>query len=275
MPEGTRLAVIGAGVMGSAVLRGVLAAGTVDPADVIVTSHSPESAQRAAAAMGVGSAPDNASAVAAAEIVLLAVKPQMMGAVLPELREGLADGALVVTVAVGLPAAFYESRLAPGTPVVRAMPNTPSVIGQGVSAISPGAHAGPDHLDLAEALLAPTGLVVRVPEAQQGAVSAVSGSGPAYVFHLIDALAEAGTGQGLPRALALRLAAHAVAGAGAMAAAPEAAHPAVLREQVSSPGGTTLAALAELDDRAVRAAYVAAVRAAVRRGEDLARLLGA
>lgn len=270
-----KIALLGSGVMGSAVLASMVRADGVT--QVVVADLRAEVARSVAAAYAdaapeVTGTDDPSVAVAGSDVVVLAVKPQHMAAAVEQIREHVGESTVVISIAVGLTTAWFASRLPSGTAVVRVMPNTPATIGKGVSAISAGAQATDDHLALTEALFAQTGLVVRVPEDQQSAVAAISGSGPAYVFAMIDALAEAGTALGLPRALALQLASHTAAGAGEFAAESD-QHPALLREAVSSPGGTTLAALAELDDRAVRAAYAAAVRAATRRADELAAAL--
>lgn len=270
-----RVALLGSGVMGSAVLASMVAADGVSA--VVVTDVRADVAEKVAAAhaggeVDVSGTDDNVAAVTGADVVVLAVKPQHMGGLLEQIAPAVAPDAVVVSIAAGLTCAFLEAPLPDGVAVVRVMPNTPATIGQGVAALSAGSAATDAHLDLVEALLARTGLVVRVPEHQQSIVTAISGSGPAYVFHLIDALAEAGTAGGLPRDLALRLAAHTVAGSGAYAV-QSGQHPALLREAVSSPGGTTLAALAVLDERAVRAAYAAAARAAAQRSDELSEQL--
>lgn len=210
------------------------------------------------------------AAAARADIVLIAVKPDVVGDVLAQVGPVLRHGAPVISVAAGIPLAFYEQRLPAGTPVVRVMPNTPAVIGKGAAAIAGGSSATPDHLALTETILAPTGLVVRVAEKYFDAITAISGSGPAYAFYLVDAMAEAGVLLGLPRDLATRLAAATVEGAGALVTS-SGEHPVVLRERVSSPGGTTVAAVAELDAHGVRAAVVAAAKAAAARSAELGR----
>lgn len=266
-----RVAVLGAGVMGEAVLTGVLRAGW-SPDLVIATTKSPQGAEALRAAHGIEVGEDNARAVEGAGVVVLAVKPKDVAEVLAEISPVLAGAAeppLVISVAVGLPTAFYETRLPAGVPVVRVMPNTPAVIGQGISAISGGTHAGDEHLAVAERLLASTGEVVRVPEKDQDAVAALSGSGPAYVFYVVDALAEAGVRLGLSRELSQRLAVSTVRGSAELARRTG-EHPAILRERVSSPGGTTVAALHVLDAAAVRAAFVEAAAAAVDRAQELA-----
>ncbi|PFG20536.1 pyrroline-5-carboxylate reductase [Serinibacter salmoneus] len=276
-----KIALLGSGVMGSAVLSSIAAEESVT--EVSVTDVRGEVARRVAGeaedrarsegyAVSISGGTVGAAAVRDADLIVLAVKPQHMDTLLAQISPHLPGGSPVVSIAAGLPTAYFAQRLPVGTPVVRVMPNTPATIGQGVSAISAGEHATEEHLDLVEALFARTGLVVRVPESQQSVVTGVSGSGPAYVFAMIDALAEAGTAGGLPRALALQLAAHTVAGSGAYAV-ESGQHPALLREAVSSPGGTTLAGLGELDERAVRAAYLAAVRSAAARADELASQL--
>jgi len=262
-----RVAVLGAGVMGEAMLAGLVAAGW-SPEQVAVTVRTPERASALAERHGVSAGTSNRAAVADADIVLLAVKPAGVVGVLEEIRPVLRGGVLVVSVAAGLPLALYERHLPPGTPVVRVMPNTPAVIGKGVSAVAAGSAATSGHLVLVERLLAATGLVVRVAEKDLDAVTAVSGSGPAYAFYLIDAMAEAGVLLGLTRDVATRLAVATVEGAAALAAATG-EHPAVLRERVSSPGGTTVAAVRELDAHGVRAGIVAAAAAARDRSREL------
>ncbi|WP_147918664.1 pyrroline-5-carboxylate reductase [Ruania zhangjianzhongii] len=263
-------ALIGVGVMGEAVLTSLLT--VVDPAQVRISDGRPEHGRERAAAHGVRWVEQNVEAVACADVVIVAVKPKDVAAVLAEIDPVLGPEVLVVSIAAGIPTAFIESRLEAPVPVVRVMPNTPATIGQGVSVMSPGSHTTDSHLDQVAQLLSGTGTVLRVPESDQDAVTAISGSGPAYVFYLIDALAEAGVLGGLSRATALELATRTVAGAGAMAAA-SGEHPVVLREQVSSPAGTTVAGVRALDQHGVRAGVVAAVEAARARSVELGRSL--
>jgi pyrroline-5-carboxylate reductase len=265
-----RIALVGTGVMGNAILAG-LRGGGAPQREVVVVDAAPGRAAEAAVRYGVRHADGVAEAAQGADVVLLAVKPKDVAGVLAQLSS-LGPQTLVVSVAAGLPVAFYERRLPTGVPVVRVMPNTPATIGQGVSAISPGTHAGAEHLAVVEELLAPTGEVVRVAEKDQDAVTAISGSGPAYVFYVIDALAEAGVLLGLGRDVATTLATQTVLGSAALAS-QSGEHPVVLRERVSSPGGTTVAALHRLDAAAVRAALVDAAVAAHRRAGELAREL--
>lgn len=262
-------AVLGGGVMGEALVSALLTAGwTAD--DVDVTERSAARAMELSGRYGVRAADPNRKAVKGADLVLVAVKPQVVPEVLAEIAPALRPGTLVVSVAAGVPVAVYEAALPEGTPVVRVMPNTPALVGKGASGIAPGSHATDEHLALVEEALAATGLVVRVAEKDLDAVTAISGSGPAYAFYLIDAMAEAGVLLGLTRDLATRLAVATVEGSAALAA-QTGDHPVVLRERVSSPGGTTVAGVAALDAHGVRAGVVAAARAAY----DRSRALGA
>ena len=265
-----RVVVIGGGVMGSALVRAIRVAGV---AEIVVVEPDPARAKVLASGPRVEVTPQLDGALAGAQVVLLAVKPQVVPDVLAQLGD-LDDQTLVVSVAAGVPLAVYEKAL-PGTAVVRVMPNTPALVGKGVAAFAPGAAATDDDIAQVDKLLGPTGLVVRVDEADLDAVTAISGSGPAYGFYLIDAMAEAGVLLGLTRDLATRLAAATVEGAAALVVSTG-EHPVVLRERVSSPGGTTVAAVAELDAHGVRAGVVAAAQAAARRSAQLGAMqLGA
>lgn len=271
-PSLGRVAVLGGGVMGEALVAAALRSG-VPVDDLAVSERYAARATELAERYGVRAADGVVKVSSRADVVVIALKPGDVGGVLEQIAGALRPGTLVVSVAAGLPISFYESRLPEGTPVVRVMPNTPAVIGQGASGISPGSAATDEHLAKAEALLAATGLVLRVPEQHLDAVTAVSGSGPAYVFYLVDALAEAGVLLGLSRAQALQLASATFRGAAALLD-ETGEHPVVLRERVSSPGGTTVAALRELDAHGVRAAVLAAAEAARDRSREIAAELG-
>lgn len=266
-----RLAVLGTGVMGETVLAGALRAGW-SASDVVATVRRPERGEELRERHGVTTTTDNTEAVRGAGLVVVAVKPKDVAALLAQVSEHLGQGAVVVSVVVGLRARFYEDRLPAGTSVVRVMPNTPSVIGAGVSAVSGGSAASEDDVRLVERLLSETGLVVQVAEKDQDAVGALSGSGPAYVFYVVDALAEAGVLLGLTRSVALELATATVLGSARMLD-ETGEHPVILREKVSSPGGTTVAALRALDEGGVRASFLSALEAARDRSQELAAAL--
>ena len=260
------LVLLGCGKMGSAMLAGWLKGG-LPAGSVWVTDPYPSDwlkAQGVHLNEGLPNAP---------AIVLIAVKPQMMTEALPGIAALGGGNTLFVSVAAGTTIATYEAVLGAATPIVRAMPNTPAAIGKGITAISGNAQASEAHLVLAEALLSAVGQVVRLEgEHQMDAVTAVSGSGPAYVFHLIETLAAAGEAEGLPAPLAMQLAKATVAGAGALAEAAEEG-PDQLRINVTSPGGTTAAALNVLMDeaRGFPALLKAAVHAAAERGRELGK----
>jgi pyrroline-5-carboxylate reductase len=200
---------------------------------------------------------------------VLVVKPQDMADVLTEIAPHLRPGQLLVSLAAGIPTRAIEKHIPDGVAVVRVMPNTPALVDEGMAAISAGTHCDDDHLATAEALLSTTGRVVRVPEKQQDAVTAISGSGPAYLFFVVEAMIEAGVHLGLPRTTATELVVQTVVGS-AKLLRETGTHPTVLREQVTSPGGTTAAAIRELEDHKVRAAFITAMEAARDRSVTLA-----
>jgi pyrroline-5-carboxylate reductase len=264
----TRIAVLGAGKIGEALLAGLLAAGST-PAELVFTERHPERAAELAGRLGV-TAVDVAAAAGHAELIVIAVKPQDIAPVLAELAPVLAPGTLVVSLCAGLPTALFEGALPAGTPVVRVMPNTPMLVGEAMSAISAGAHASEEQLETVHKMLSAVGRVVRVPETQQDAVTALSGSGPAYFFFLVEAMIDAGILLGLPRAVAAELIVQSAYGAAAMLRESD-DHPVILREAVTSPGGTTIAAIRELEKHGVRAALIAAIEAARDRSVELGR----
>lgn len=259
-------AVIGAGVMGETLLSGLLRSGRAADQLVVVEKRE-ERATELSERYGVSVVADLAAA-AAADTVLLVVKPQDMADVLTEIGPALRPGQLLVSLAAGITTGFIESHVPAGVAVVRVMPNTPALVDEGMAAISPGTHCDDHHLDEAEALMASVGRVVRVPEKQQDAVTAISGSGPAYIFFVVESMIEAGVHLGLPRTIAHELALQTLIGSAAMLR-ETGEHPAVLREQVTSPGGTTAAALRELEVHRVRAAFLAALEAARDRSQQL------
>jgi pyrroline-5-carboxylate reductase len=192
-----------------------------------------------------------------------------MGDVLEEIAPDLRPGQLVVSLAAGITTAFIESRVPEGVAVVRVMPNTPALVDEGMAAISPGSHCDDAHLAEVEALMASTGKVLRIPEKQMDAVTAISGSGPAYIFFVVESMIEAGVHLGLPRSTSTELVVQTLVGSAAMLR-ETGTHPVVLREQVTSPSGTTASALRELEIHRVRAAFLAAMEAARNRSRELA-----
>jgi pyrroline-5-carboxylate reductase len=262
------LAVLGAGKLGEALLSGLLRAGR-PPADVLVVVRRPERAKQLEERYGVRAAP--AAEAATADVLVVTVKPQDIDGLVDELAPHVRPTSLVVSLAAGIPTAYYAKKLADGVPVVRVMTNTPVLVDEAMSALSAGAHAQERHLALTEELLRPVGKVVRVPEAQQDAVTALSGSGPAYFYYLVEAMIDAGILLGIPRAVAADLLVQTALGAAVMLR-DAGEHPVKLREAVTSPAGTTINAIRELEKHGVRAALLDAIEAARDRSAELGRL---
>lgn len=261
------IAVLGAGKIGESLLSGLLHAGR-NPADLLFTERHPERAAELTAKYGFEHVEVDA-AVRRADVLIVAVKPQDIEPLLDEVAPLLDATTLVVSLCAGLPTKLYERRFAAGTPVVRVMPNTPMVVGEAMSAISAGSHADEKHLALVEELLSSVGQVVRVPETQQDAVTALSGSGPAYFFYLVEAMIDAGILLGIPRATAADLIVQSAVGAATMLRDGSEGHPVILREAVTSPAGTTIAGIRELEKHGVRAALIDAIEAARDRSVEL------
>ena len=262
------IAVIGAGKMGEALISGLIKAGT-SPNELLITERYEARAQELTDRYGV-KAVSNAEAAQLADTLVVAVKPQDMDALLTELSPFITPDRLIVTIAAGIPTSAIEKRLVEGVPVVRVMPNTPALVGEAMSAIAAGTHARSEHLTRAEDLFRPVGKVIRLPESQLDAVTALSGSGPAYIFYLVEAMTDAGILLGLPRAVAHDLIVQTVIGSAVMLR-DSGEHPVTLREAVTSPAGTTIAAIRELEKHGVRAALLAALEAARDRSRELAQ----
>jgi pyrroline-5-carboxylate reductase len=263
----SQTAILGAGVMGETLLSGLVRAGRrVD--NLLIGEKRPERGRELEERYGV-TVHTNVEATRKADTVAIVVKPQDMDDLLSEIAPELRPGQLVVSLAAGITTAFIEARVPEGVAVVRVMPNTPALVDEGMAAISPGSRCDDGHLAEAESLMASTGKVMRIPERQMDAVTAISGSGPAYLFFVVESMIEAGVHLGLPRATATELVVQTVVGSAHMLR-ETGTHPAVLREQVTSPGGTTAAALRELEIHKVRAAFLAAMEAARDRSRALA-----
>ncbi|MGH3734800.1 MAG: pyrroline-5-carboxylate reductase [Micromonosporaceae bacterium] len=261
------VAVIGAGKMGETMLSGLLRAGW-PASQLIATVRREERAAQLRDRYGIRVLP-NEDAVTLAEVLVIAVKPQDAPVLMDELGPKIPADKVVISSCAGLPTAFFEKRLAPGTPVVRVMPNTPALVDEAMTAISAGSHATAEHLALAEEMFTPLGRTIRLPEAQQDAVTALSGSGPAYIYYLVEAMTDAGILLGLPRQVAHDLIVQTVIGSAVMLR-DTGEHPVVLREAVTSPAGTTINAVRELERHRVRAALLDALQAARDRGREIA-----
>jgi pyrroline-5-carboxylate reductase len=265
--DGT-LAIIGAGRLGEALLRGLLASAWVDASQVVVTARSPERVDLLARTHGVKATTDNAEAIGAADVVLLAVKPQKMHEVLDPVRTVFHAGQTVISLAAGTTTAFIEGYLPADVPVVRVMTNTPVQVDEAMSVVCAGAHASDADLAVAEEILSHVGRVVRMGEEHLNSVTALSGSGPAYFFLLAEAMIDAGILLGLPRDVSTELIVQTMVGSAKMLR-DAGKHPVELREMVTSPGGTTIAAIRELEGARVRAAFLDAIEAAKLRGDEL------
>jgi pyrroline-5-carboxylate reductase len=260
------IAILGCGRIGEALLVGLLGAGWTD---IAVTSRTEERAAELRERHGVEATTANADVVPRAQLVVVAVKPQDIDALLAEIGPLLTPEQTVLSIAAAIPTAQVEARIAPGVPVVRAMPNAPSTVHEGMAGICAGAHAGEESLALAEDALAHLGRVVRVPESAMDAVTALSGSGPAYFALLAEAMIEAGILLGVSREVSTTLVVQTMLGT-AKQLRDLKMHPVELRESVTSPGGTTIAAIRELEQAGVRAALLNAVQAAMNRAQELA-----
>ncbi|HXF98771.1 MAG TPA: pyrroline-5-carboxylate reductase [Gaiellaceae bacterium] len=269
MLDQRKVAILGAGRIGEALVAGLLSSGWREPHEIWATARRAERAAELRERYGIEATLSNREAVAGAALVVIAVKPQDIEGLLGEIGAFVLPEQTVLTVAAAIPTRHIESRLAPGVPVVRAMPNTPSTVHEGIAGLSAGAHAGEQHLDLAEEALSHLGAVIRVPEAALDAITAVSGSGPAYFALLAEAMIEAGILLGLSREISTQLVVQTMLGT-AKQLRDAKLHPVELREMVTSPGGTTIAAIRELESAGVRAAFLNAIQAAMVRARELA-----
>jgi pyrroline-5-carboxylate reductase len=265
----TRIAILGAGRLGESMLRGFLSSEWRIPTDLVVTARSDEKLAALRDRYGVEATTDNAAAVTGTSLVIVSVKPQDMSIVLGEIASAI-DGQTILSVAAGVTTRSIETHLPAGARVVRAMPNAPSVVHEGIAGICAGSAATDDDLDLAADALGHLGSVVRVAEVDMDAVTALSGSGPAYFALLAEAMIEAGLLLGLSRDVSTRLVVQTMFGS-ALLLRDEHMHPVELREAVTSPGGTTTRAIRELEVSGVRAAFLNAISAATERSRELAQ----
>jgi pyrroline-5-carboxylate reductase len=261
------IAVIGAGTMGETLLSGLLRSGWA-PDRLIATERRTDRAKELAERYGIRMV-ENDVAAAEADVLVITVKPQDAPMLMAELGPIVPPSKLVISICAGLPTSFFAKWLPEGTPVVRVMTNTPALVDEAMTAISAGPHASDEHLAIAEEMFRPVGRTVRLPESQQDAVTALSGSGPAYFFYLVEAMTDAGILLGLPRQVAHDLIVQTAIGSAVMLR-ESGEHPVKLREAVTSPAGTTISAIRELENHGVRAALLAALEAARDRARELA-----
>jgi pyrroline-5-carboxylate reductase len=261
------IAVVGAGKIGETLLSGLLRSGW-PVGRLMATARRPERADELAQRYGIDVV-DNETAVKRADVLAIAVKPQDAATLMADLGPKVPADKLIITLCAGLPTSFFAGWLLAGTPVVRVMTNTPALVDEAMTAISAGSHATTEHLTLAEEMFRPLGRTIRVPESQQDAVTALSGSGPAYFYFLVEAMTDAGILLGLPRQVAHDLIVQTAIGSAIMLR-DSGEHPVKLREAVTSPAGTTISAIRELENHGVRAALLAALEAARDRARELA-----
>ena len=268
MSEQLTIGFLGAGKMGTALARGFISAGLVTPARVFASD--PVEAARDAFARDVGAKAfaSNAEVAKSARVLLLAVKPYQVADVLAEIRGSFTQQHMLMSIAAGIPMSKLEAGLAPGSRIVRVMPNTPAMVGLSASAYALGPAALPEDGELAQKMFAAVGIAFPLKEYLLDAVTGLSGSGPAYVYLMIEALSDGGVAAGLPRDVATRLAAQTLLGAAKMVL-ETGLHPGALKDMVTSPGGTTIEGLHELEKGGVRAALISAVRAATEKSKKL------
>jgi pyrroline-5-carboxylate reductase len=265
---GKRLAVLGTGKLGGILLRAYLKQELFSPKQVKATVRHDEKATSLRKALGVTATTDNRKAVQGADIVLLCVKPQVVGEVLKEIAPELSEKTLVISVAASVPTSYIEQRLSAKVPVVRAMPNTCSTVGCGMTGICRGAFAGVEHLEIAKAMFDAVGRTVAVDEKNMDAVTGLSASGPAYAYIILESLAEAGVKVGLPRDVATLLAAQTMKGA-ASVVLETGDHPALLKDAVTTPAGCTIDGILELEEGKLRVTLIKAVVKATQRAGEL------
>jgi pyrroline-5-carboxylate reductase len=274
MSLGKKLAFLGAGNMAEALLKSLVEAGTAAAAEITCAEPRAERREELRKRYGVHVTADNVAATAHAEVVVLSVKPQQMDALLDQIAAAVDPRKLVISIAAGVPTTAIARKLGAGVRIIRCMPNTPALVGEGATALARGAHATDADLSQAVALFEAAGSAVVVDEHLLDAVTGLSGSGPAFVFLAIEALADGGVKMGLPRGVALALAAQTVLGA-ARLVLETGSHPGVLKDQVTSPGGTTIAGVHVLEASGFRAALIGAVEAATKRSKELGELAAA
>lgn len=269
MLTGEKIAIIGGGKMGSIIARGLISRKIISKNNITVTDIDPSRLELLSSQLGLQVSDNNLKAVKNADIVLLAVKPQSMAQTLKEIASAVGKSKIIISIAAGITTGFIESRLAKGVRVIRIMPNTPALVGAGAAAVAGGTNAKTADIDLARKIFDAVGITVTVEEKMMDAVTGLSGSGPAYFFVILEALADGGVQMGLSKELALKLVAQTMLGAASLYL-KEGKHPAQLKDMVTSPGGTTAAGLKAMEKGRIRATLISAVEAAAKRSEELA-----
>lgn len=270
MLKGKKLAVVGVGKIGEALIAGLLKQGDLHITDITGSVGHQSSVKRVSERLGIKVSVDNRSVVSGCDIVLLAVKPQNMDIVLKDLADVLSPDQLVISVAASVTTKFVEERLKNNVPVVRAMPNTPSLINAGMTGLTAGTYAGEQHREIAESIFNCVGRTVFVDESLMDGVTALSASGPAYLYVVVESLAEAGVKLGIPREVSTLLVAQTMYGAASMVLESK-AHPALLKDTVTTPAGCTIDGLMELEEGKLRVTLIKAVVKSAERARELVK----
>jgi len=268
MLKDKKIAVLGAGKLGETLIKGLLEAGVIDIANVRITAGHQHRLDQMRERFNVAGSLSNKEASATADIIILAVKPQTVAIVLSEIGDALRPSQILISVAASVSTAFIEKHLAAAVPVIRAMPNTPCLLKKGMTGIAPGKNASAEHLELAKFIFDAVGRSIVADEKHMDAITGLSASGPAFIYIVIESLAEAGVKVGLPRDVATELAAQTVVGAGSMVLETS-EHPAKLKDMVTTPAGCTIDGILELEEGGLRVTLIKAVVKATQRAKEL------
>jgi pyrroline-5-carboxylate reductase len=265
--KGQKIGFLGGGAMGEALITGLLRTGVIEPSELYISDISEQRLEQLRGKLGINTTTDNLAIVSQADIVIIAVKPHIAASVLKEISASARPGQTFISIAAGVPISLIESYL-DAVPVVRVMPNTPCLVGEGASAVSAGKHAGEENIKIAMAIFNSAGKAVEVPESLLDCVTGLSGSGPAYMYLVLEGLIDGAVRLGLPGDIARALAAQTMLGSAKMVLETM-EHPAKLKNMVTTPGGTTAAGLFALEDGALRAVLMKAVAAATQRSREM------
>ena len=264
-----KIGFIGAGTMGKAIIGGLINSGFILKDEIIASEISQNAAEKVSSKIGIVTTLDNNELVEKSDIIVLCVKPHIVKTILESVKKSLSSDKLLISIAAGVSTSFIEEILDKQVPVIRIMPNTPALVGEGMSVICKGKYTSEKQMEYAGELFSKVGRCLEIDEKYINAVTGISGSGPAFMYLIIEALADGGVKLGLPKQKAIELAAQTALGAAKMVI-ETGKHPSVLKDEVTTPGGTTIAGLIVMEDNKIRAALAHTVEAAAKRAEDLA-----
>jgi len=267
-----RIAIIGAGNIGEALIGGMIRGNLTKPENILATRRSEDALQELKLKWGIAITTNNRKGVHGVDIIILAVKPQGANEVLEEIADVIEPHQLIISVMAGVTTQLISKKIGKDNPIIRTMPNTPVLVDEGATALAKGAHATDEHLEFASTIFSAIGKVEILPENLMDAVTGLSGSGPAYIYMVIEAMTDGGVKMGIPRAIALRLAAQTVYGAAKLVMETR-KHPAILKDEVTTPGGTAIAAVHELETHGLRTMLINAVATATQRSKELSEML--